>query len=116
MTQHNLIPESKLPLLGTTIFSQMSALAQQHNAINLSQGFPDFSGPDYLQQRLAYHVSQGANQYAPMTGALPLREAIAEKTARLYDYRPDVETEITVTAGATEALYAAITALVRARR
>lgn len=113
MTQHNLIPESKLPLLGTTIFSQMSALAQQHNAINLSQGFPDFSGPDYLQQRLAYHVSQGANQYAPMTGALPLREAIAEKTARLYDYRPDVEAEITVTAGATEALYAAITALVR---
>jgi len=113
MTQHNLIPESKLPLLGTTIFSQMSALAQQHNAINLSQGFPDFSGPDYLQQRLAFHVSQGANQYAPMTGALPLREAIAEKTARLYDYRPDVDAEITVTAGATEALYAAITALVR---
>ncbi len=113
MTQHNLIPESKLPALGTTIFSQMSALAQRHNAINLSQGFPDFSGPDYLQQRLAYHVSQGANQYAPMTGALPLRQAIAEKTARLYDYQPDVETEITVTAGATEALYAAITALVR---
>jgi len=113
MTQHNLIPESKLPLLGTTIFSQMSALAQQHNAINLSQGFPDFSGPDYLQQRLAFHVSQGANQYAPMTGVLPLREAIAEKTARLYDYRPDAETEVTVTAGATEALYAAITALVR---
>ncbi len=113
MTQHNLIPESKLPALGTTIFSQMSALAQQHNAINLSQGFPDFSGPDYLQQRLAYHVSQGANQYAPMTGALPLRQAIAEKTARLYGYQPDVETEITVTAGATEALYAAITALVR---
>ena len=113
MTQHNLIPESKLPALGTTIFSQMSALAQQHNAINLSQGFPDFSGPDYLQQRLAYHVSQGANQYAPMTGALPLRQAIAEKTAQLYDYQPDVETEITVTAGATEALYAAITALVR---
>ncbi|EIB99814.1 pyridoxal phosphate-dependent aminotransferase [Pantoea sp. Sc1] len=113
MTQHNLIPESKLPALGTTIFSQMSALAQQYNAINLSQGFPDFSGPDYLQQRLAYHVSQGANQYAPMTGALPLRQAIAEKTARIYDYQPDVETEITVTAGATEALYAAITALVR---
>ncbi|WP_307570573.1 pyridoxal phosphate-dependent aminotransferase [Pantoea anthophila] len=108
-----MIPESKLPALGTTIFSQMSALAQQHNAINLSQGFPDFSGPDYLQQRLAYHVSQGANQYAPMTGALPLRQAIAEKTAQLYDYQPDVETEITVTAGATEALYAAITALVR---
>ncbi|MCG7388086.1 pyridoxal phosphate-dependent aminotransferase [Pantoea sp. ACRSB] len=113
MTQPNLTPESKLPALGTTIFTQMSALAQQHNAINLSQGFPDFDGPRYLQERLAHHVSQGANQYAPMTGALPLREAIAGKTAELYGYRPNVETEITVTAGATEALYAAITALVR---
>lgn len=113
MTQPNLTPESKLPALGTTIFTQMSALAQQHNAINLSQGFPDFDGPRYLQARLAHHVSQGANQYAPMTGALPLREAIAEKTAELYGYRPDVNSDITVTAGATEALYAAITALVR---
>ena len=113
MTQPNLTPESKLPALGTTIFTQMSALAQQHNAINLSQGFPDFDGPRYLQERLAHHVSQGANQYAPMTGALPLREAIAEKTAELYGYRPDVNSDITVTAGATEALYAAITALVR---
>lgn len=59
MTQQTLTPESKLPALGTTIFSQMSALAQQHNAINLSQGFPDFDGPEYLQQRLAWHVSQG---------------------------------------------------------
>jgi len=113
MTQSNLTPESKLPALGTTIFTQMSALAQQHNAINLSQGFPDFDGPRYLQARLAHHVSEGANQYAPMTGALPLREAIAEKTAELYGYRPDVNSDITVTAGATEALYAAITALVR---
>ena len=113
MTQHNLIPESKLPALGTTIFTQMSALAAQHNAINLSQGFPDFDGPRYLQDRLAYHVSQGANQYAPMTGALPLREAIADKTVELYGHKPDVNSDITVTAGATEALYAAITALVR---
>lgn len=113
MTQSNLTPESKLPALGTTIFTQMSALAQQHNAINLSQGFPDFDGPSYLQDRLAYHVGQGANQYAPMTGAQPLREAITDKTASLYDYRPDVNSDITVTAGATEALYAAITALVR---
>ncbi|MDU6390406.1 MULTISPECIES: pyridoxal phosphate-dependent aminotransferase [unclassified Pantoea] len=113
MTQPNLTPESKLPALGTTIFTQMSALAQQHNAINLSQGFPDFDGPRYLQARLAHHVSEGANQYAPMTGALPLREAIAEKSAELYGYRPDVNSDITVTAGATEALYAAITALVR---
>ena len=113
MSNKPLIPESKLPALGTTIFTQMSALAQQHNAINLSQGFPDFDGPDYLQQRLAWHVANGANQYAPMTGAQPLREAIADKTAELYGYQPDANSEITVTAGATEALYAAITALVR---
>lgn len=113
MRNNPLIPESKLPGLGTTIFTQMSALAQQHKAINLSQGFPDFDGPDYLQQRLAYHVANGANQYAPMTGAQPLREAIADKTAELYGYQPDANAEITVTAGATEALYAAITALVR---
>ncbi|MFT8210000.1 MAG: pyridoxal phosphate-dependent aminotransferase [Symbiopectobacterium sp.] len=108
-----LFPESKLPALGTTMFTQMSALAQQHQAINLSQGFPDFDGPDYLQQRLAYHVAQGANQYAPMTGAAPLRSAIAEKTAAQYGWLPDADSEITVTAGATEALFAAIAALVR---
>ncbi|MEQ9888912.1 pyridoxal phosphate-dependent aminotransferase [Pectobacterium zantedeschiae] len=108
-----LIPDSKLPSLGTTIFTQMSALAQQHQAINLSQGFPDFDGPEYLQQRLAYHVSQGANQYAPMTGVAPLRQAIAEKTEELYGWRPDADSEVTVTAGATEALFAAIAALVR---
>ncbi|MCA7000077.1 pyridoxal phosphate-dependent aminotransferase [Dickeya solani] len=108
-----LIPDSKLPSLGTTIFTQMSALAQQHQAINLSQGFPDFDGPDYLKQRLAHHVSQGANQYAPMTGVAPLRQAIAEKTATLYGWKPDADSEVTVTAGATEALFAAISALVR---
>lgn len=113
MSANPLIPESKLPALGTTIFTQMSALAQAHQAINLSQGFPDFDGPRFLQERLAYHVAQGANQYAPMTGVAPLREAIADKTAALYGYRPDADTEVTVTAGATEALYAAITALVR---
>lgn len=113
MRNNPLIPESKLPALGTTIFTQMSALAQQHQAINLSQGFPDFDGPRYLQERLAYHVAQGANQYAPMTGVQALRESIAEKTAALYGHQPDVNSDITVTAGATEALYAAITALVR---
>ncbi|ENT2330182.1 methionine-oxo-acid transaminase, partial [Shigella sonnei] len=113
MTNNPLIPQSKLPQLGTTIFTQMSALAQQHQAINLSQGFPDFDGPRYLQERLAYHVAQGANQYAPMTGVQALREAIAQKTERLYGYQPDADSDITVTAGATEALYAAITALVR---
>ncbi|HCM1975102.1 TPA: pyridoxal phosphate-dependent aminotransferase [Salmonella enterica subsp. houtenae serovar 47:z36:-] len=114
MRNNPLIPQSKLPSLGTTIFTQMSALAQKHQAINLSQGFPDFDGPCYLQERLAYHVAQGANQYAPMTGAQALREAIADKTAAIYGYRPDDVSDITVTAGATEALYAAITALVRA--
>lgn len=113
MTQKPLIPESKLPALGTTIFTQMSQLAQQHQAINLSQGFPDFDGPRYLQERLAFHVANGANQYAPMTGVQALREAIADKTAELYGHKPDANTDITVTAGATEALYAAITALVR---
>ncbi|CAM3097754.1 Methionine aminotransferase [Klebsiella spallanzanii] len=114
MSNKPLIPESKLPSLGTTIFTQMSALAQQHQAINLSQGFPDFDGPRYLQERLAYHVAQGANQYAPMTGVAALREAIVDKTEELYGYRPDANSDVTVTAGATEALYAAITALVRA--
>lgn len=113
MSTSALIPESKLPALGTTIFTQMSALAAQHQAINLSQGFPDFDGPDYLKERLAWHVSQGANQYAPMTGVAPLREAIAEKTAALYGWLPDATNEVTVTAGATEALFAAISALVR---
>lgn len=105
--------ESKLPALGTTIFSQMSALAQQHQAINLSQGFPDYDGPDYLKSRLAWHVAQGANQYAPMTGVAPLRTAIADKTEQIYGWRPDADSEVTVTAGATEALFAAISALVR---
>lgn len=113
MSTSALIPESKLPALGTTIFTQMSALAAQHQAINLSQGFPDFDGPDYLKERLAWHVSQGANQYAPMTGVAPLREVIAEKTAALYGWLPDATNEVTVTAGATEALFAAISALVR---
>ena len=113
MSQTSITPESKLPALGTTIFTQMSALAAQHNAINLSQGFPDFDGPDYLKDRLAHYVREGANQYAPMTGVQPLRDAIAAKTAELYGYEPDSQSEVTVTAGATEALYAAITALVR---
>ncbi|WP_039054967.1 pyridoxal phosphate-dependent aminotransferase [Enterobacter sp. Bisph1] len=113
MSDNPLIPKSKFPSLGTTIFTQMSALAEQHQAINLSQGFPDFDGPRYLQERLAFHVAQGANQYAPMIGVQALREAIADKTAELYGHKPDVNSDITVTAGATEALYAAITALVR---
>lgn len=112
MSTAALIPQSKLHASGVTIFTQMSALAQQHNAINLSQGFPDFDGPDFLKQRLAHHVSQGANQYAPMTGTAALRDAIAAKTEHIYGYAPDATSDITITAGATEALYIAITALV----
>ena len=113
MSLKPLIPQSKLPNLGTTIFTQMSALALEYQAINLSQGFPDFDGPRFLQERLAFHVANGANQYAPMTGVPALREAIAAKTAELYGYTPDANSDVTVTAGATEALFAAITALVR---
>lgn len=65
MTNNPLIPQSKLPQLGTTIFTRMSALAQQHQAINLSQGFPDFDGPRYLQERLAYHVARGQTNTHP---------------------------------------------------
>lgn len=105
-------PGSKLSVSGDSIFSQMTALAYQYQAINLSQGFPDFNGPEYLQQRLAWHVSQGANQYAPMIGVESLRAAIAAKTTSLYGHSPNVKSDITVTTGATEALYASITALV----
>lgn len=104
---------SRLPWVGTTIFTVMSRLAAQHGAINLSQGFPDFSAPQALFDRVAKHMHAGANQYAPMAGALPLREAIAEKVAALYGLTFDVEQEITVTAGATQAIFTAVAALVR---
>ncbi|OPX55432.1 methionine aminotransferase [Oceanospirillum multiglobuliferum] len=107
-------PTTKLPKVGTTIFSVMSQLAAQHGAINLSQGFPDFEGPEALRERVTYHMAHGANQYAPMTGMPSLREAIAEKVERLYGCQVDVETEVTVTSGATEAIFAAISAVVRA--
>ncbi|MBV6410509.1 MAG: pyridoxal phosphate-dependent aminotransferase [Burkholderiales bacterium] len=105
--------ESRLPWVGTTIFTVMSRLAAQHGAINLSQGFPDFSAPPALFDLVAKHMHAGANQYAPMAGAAPLREAIAEKVAALYGATFDVEEEITVTAGATQAIFTAVAALVR---
>lgn len=108
-----MIPQSKLPSVGTTIFSTMTALAEEKHAINLSQGFPDYDGPQYLRDRLYYHTNHGANQYAPMTGCLALREAIAEKINRLYGVTPDVDKEITVTAGGTEAIFDTVQALVR---
>ncbi|MGB2221945.1 pyridoxal phosphate-dependent aminotransferase [Neptunomonas sp.] len=107
-------PHTKLPKVGTTIFSVMSQMAAEHNAINLSQGFPDFDGPSALLEAVGRYIAQGANQYAPMTGVPALREQIAQKVALLYGREVSVDHEITVTSGATEALFAAIAAVVRA--
>jgi len=104
---------SKLPDVGLTIFSVMSQLAADHRAINLSQGYPDFDVSPALIDRVVYYMRQGCNQYAPMTGVPALRKAIADKAVALYDAVYDPEAEVTVTSGATEALYAAITAVVR---
>lgn len=106
--------DSKLPNVGTTIFTVMSQLAMRHGAVNLGQGFPDFEGPPELFEALARHVRDGRNQYAPMTGVPKLREQIALKTESLYGRRVDADSEITVTSGATEALYAIFAAVVRA--
>ncbi len=104
---------SRLPQVGTTIFTVMSRLAAEHGAINLSQGFPDFAPEPALLDRVTQHMAAGANQYPPMAGAPSLREAIAAKVARLYAAIYDPESEVTVTAGATQAIYTAITACVR---
>jgi len=103
---------SKLPRVGTTIFTVMSALAAEHNAVNLGQGFPDFMCQPDLLKYADEAMQKGLNQYAPMPGLLSLRERIAEKANELYgaDYSPS--SEITVTAGGTEAIYAAITAVI----
>jgi methionine transaminase len=104
---------SKLPHVGTTIFSTMSKLAMEHNAINLSQGFPDFECPQALVTAVNTAMKEGHNQYAPMPGVMRLREMIAEKTEELYGAKYNPETEITVTAGATQAIYTAIAAIIR---
>jgi methionine aminotransferase len=101
-----------LPEVGTTIFSVMSALASEHGALNLSQGFPDFDAPAELLSLLDQHARAGHNQYAPMTGVPVLREAIAAKVSTLYGAQYDVDAEITVTAGATQAIFTAVAALV----
>ena len=106
--------QSKLPNVGLTIFTQMSQLAYAHGALNLSQGFPDFDASDALKDALQRHVQAGQNQYAPMTGVQVLREQVASKIARLYRNPVCAEQEITITPGATQALFCAIQALVRA--
>ncbi len=104
---------SKLPQTGTTIFTVMSQLAAEHNAINLSQGFPDFPCSDELLSLVSKHMKMGHNQYAPLQGIAPLREILSEKIEKLYSIKYNPDTEINITAGATQAIYTAITALVQ---
>ncbi|PHV51293.1 methionine aminotransferase [Janthinobacterium sp. BJB301] len=99
---------TRLPLVGTTVFTRMSSLAAQHGAVNLGQGFPDFDCAPELVDLVSDAMRAGHNQYPMMTGAAPLREAIAAKIASLYGHNYDAGTEITVTAGATQALTTAI--------
>ncbi|TAG23568.1 MAG: aminotransferase class I/II-fold pyridoxal phosphate-dependent enzyme [Cytophagia bacterium] len=104
---------SKLPHVGTTIFTVMSALAQKTQAINLSQGFPDFEMPPELVRLTTEAMHQGANQYAPMAGWLPLRAQIAQKIAHLYGTDANPDTEITITPGGTYAIYTAFTTVLQ---
>ena len=103
--------QSKLPDVGTTIFSVMSQLASQHGAVNLGQGFPDFSPDSRLIDAVSQAMAEGFNQYAPMAGMPALRQAIADKVMAVSGRAYDVDEEITVTSGATEALMAAVTAV-----
>ncbi len=103
---------SKLPSVGTTIFTVMSKLAADTGAINLSQGFPDFDCDPALVDAVARHMREGRNQYAPMQGVPALREAIAAKYERLYGVRYDPLSDVTVTSGGTEALFDAVAAVV----
>jgi methionine aminotransferase len=105
---------SKLPNVGTTIFTVMSALANQHGAINLSQGFPNFDCPEELKDLVNKYLREGKNQYVPMAGLPALRERLAQKIQSMYGYTVNPDTEITVTAGATQALFTAIMAFVQA--
>ena len=99
---------SRLPNVGTTIFTVMSALATQKGAVNLGQGFPDFACDPRIVDAVSNAMRDGHNQYPPMAGAAPLRRAISEKIGRLYGRQYDAEREITVTAGATQAILTAI--------
>jgi methionine aminotransferase len=104
---------SKLPAVGTTIFTVMSRLAQEHNAINLSQGFPDFDCAPRLLELVAKYFNAGLNQYPPSAGIMPLRERVVAKAAALYGVTYDPEHEATIVPGATYGIFTAITAFVR---
>ena len=105
--------QSKLPHVGTTIFTVMSALANEHGAINLSQGFPNFPSSEKLNGLVYEYMQKGFNQYAPMAGVPLLRERLAAKAKTLYGATINPDTEITITAGATQAIFTAISAFVR---
>lgn len=105
---------SKLPTVGTTIFTVMSKLAADHQAINLSQGFPDYETNEQLIAEISQAMKSGFNQYAPMAGLLSLRELISEKIENLYGTRYHPETEITITAGGTQAIFTAINTFITA--
>ena len=105
--------QTKLPKVGTTIFTVMSQLAVEHGAVNLGQGFPDFAVPPLLADALARAMAEGRNQYAPMSGVPALRQAIAAKTLDCYGRRVDADAEVTVTSGASEAIFDAVLAVVR---
>jgi len=104
---------SKLPNVGTTIFTVMSALANKHKAINLSQGFPNFDCSPRLKGLVTKYMEMGYNQYPPMTGVLGLREEIARKVEGMYGANVNPDTEVTVVAGATQGLFTAISAFIR---
>ena len=104
--------KSKLPNTGITIFAKMTALANQHGAINLAQGFPDFMSSEKLIDLVHQYMKKGMNQYAPMPGLMSLRERIAEKVSDLYKIEFNPEKEITITAGATQAIYTSIAATI----
>ena len=104
---------SKFPSMGTTIFTVMSALATEHKAVNLGQGFPDFECDPRLIEAVTRAMQEGHNQYPPMIGLAPLRQAIADKIEHLYGHRYDAQNDITVTAGATQGILTTILALVR---
>ena len=104
---------SKLPDVGTTIFTVMSQLANETGALNLSQGFPGFNPPAALLERIEWHLRNGGNQYAPMPGVLPLRQVIADQARHFQRRSLDIDEELTVCTGATEGLFSAITAVVR---
>ena len=104
---------SKLPNIGTTIFTTMSQLAAETGALNLSQGFPDFNGPQGLLDAVGRHVASGHNQYSPMTGLPALRQQVAAKIARSYGVTVNVDSEVTITPGATAAIFCAIQAVIR---